>query len=86
MNIFELELWDDEGKKCTFYTVRQEGAEFTETDGSKMKLWGCQIRGGWTWAEACGYARRIDEALRNGEIIVDKRRIIAPDGNEIISL
>ncbi|HLW31221.1 MAG TPA: hypothetical protein VKX40_03090 [Aequorivita sp.] len=32
MNIFELEIWDDEAKRCTFYTVREEGAEQNETD------------------------------------------------------
>ncbi|WP_416441563.1 hypothetical protein [Phnomibacter sp. MR] len=32
MNTFDLEIWDDEGEKCTFYTVRKEGASLTETD------------------------------------------------------
>ena len=32
MNIFTLEIWDDEGKKCTFYTVRKEDAPENETD------------------------------------------------------
>ena len=32
MNIFALEVWDDESSKCTFYTVRWEDAEETETD------------------------------------------------------
>lgn len=32
MNTFELEIWDDEGEKCTFYTVRKEDATLTETD------------------------------------------------------
>jgi hypothetical protein len=32
MNIFALEIFDDQGKACTFYTVRWEGAEFSETD------------------------------------------------------
>lgn len=32
MNIFELEIWDDECEKCTFYTIKQEGADFNETD------------------------------------------------------
>jgi hypothetical protein len=27
-----LEIWDDEGKKCTFYTVRWEDAKESETD------------------------------------------------------
>lgn len=32
MNSFVLEIWDDEAKKCTFYTVRKEGAKISETD------------------------------------------------------
>lgn len=32
MNIFALEIWDDEGAKCTFYTVKQDGEESNETD------------------------------------------------------
>ena len=32
MNIFELEIWDDECEKCTFYTVRQNDATSCETD------------------------------------------------------
>jgi len=32
VNIFTLELWDDEAAKCTFYTVRWEGAKESETD------------------------------------------------------
>lgn len=32
MNSFELVLWDDEGAKCTFYTVLQDGQAETETD------------------------------------------------------
>jgi hypothetical protein len=32
VNIFALEVWDDEGKKCTFYTVRWEDAADNETD------------------------------------------------------
>lgn len=32
MNIFDLEIFDDQGKACTFYTVRWQGAEFSETD------------------------------------------------------
>jgi len=32
VNIFELEIWDDEAQKCTFYTVREDGAQNTETD------------------------------------------------------
>ena len=32
MSTFELEVWDDETDKVTFYTVRWQGAEFSETD------------------------------------------------------
>lgn len=32
MDIFVLEIWDDEGAKCTFYTVRNDGANESETD------------------------------------------------------
>ena len=32
MNIFELKIWDDEGRLCTFYTVQAEDAEENETD------------------------------------------------------
>lgn len=32
MDIFELEIWDDEAQKCTFYTVREENATQNETD------------------------------------------------------
>lgn len=32
MNIFELKLWDDEGKMCTFYTVQWSDASKNETD------------------------------------------------------
>jgi len=32
VNIFALEIWDDEAAKCTFYTVRWEDAEENETD------------------------------------------------------
>jgi len=40
------------------------------------------------WIEACQFAKRIDEALRNGEIIVDikNRRLIVEDGSEEIIL
>lgn len=32
VNIFALEIWDDEGDKCTFYTVKYDDADTTETD------------------------------------------------------
>lgn len=32
VNIFALEIWDDEGAKCTFYTVKWDGAVANETD------------------------------------------------------
>lgn len=32
MNIFAVEIWDDEGAKCTFYTVKYENIDTNETD------------------------------------------------------
>ena len=32
VNIFALEIWDDEAAKCTFYTVKYDEAETNETD------------------------------------------------------
>ena len=32
MNIFALEIWDNEASLCTFYTVRKDGAKNNETD------------------------------------------------------
>lgn len=32
MNTFALEIFDDQGKQCTFYTVRWVDAELSETD------------------------------------------------------
>jgi hypothetical protein len=32
MNTFALEIWDDEGSKCTFYSVRWDDTEENETD------------------------------------------------------
>lgn len=32
VNIFVLEVWDDEGAECTFYTVRYDTEETNETD------------------------------------------------------
>lgn len=174
MNIFDLKLWDDEGRKCTFYTVRQEGAELSETDkffkkyyaintykeatqellsfvldsigedhgaidilfnrfenevvglpnkgrvnvgevvflfpNFPLRLYALRINnrhdlvvlfnGGikssqtnqgsrdlsLKWREACQYAKRIDEALRNREIFIDKRTILSAKGDNIISL
>jgi hypothetical protein len=37
VNIFEIEIWDDEGQSCTFYTVRWEDAEHCETDKFLLK-------------------------------------------------
>lgn len=38
MNIFTLEIFDDLGRRCTFYTVRWEDAEHSETDKFLMKF------------------------------------------------
>lgn len=32
MNNFGLEIWDDESRLVTFYTIRVDGNEFSETD------------------------------------------------------
>jgi len=32
MNIFALEVFDDEGEQCTFYTVRWDESSISETD------------------------------------------------------
>jgi hypothetical protein len=32
VNIFELLIFDDTGSRCTFYTVKQDGHELSETD------------------------------------------------------
>lgn len=172
VNIFTLEIWDDEGAKCTFYTVRQEDTETNETDlffekydalakykeanqellsfillsigndhGAIDELFnrdenevkGLPVQGKITvknityhypefplrlyalkitnnivilfnggikdgptnqksslhleWRAACGFAKRIEEAIRNGSIIVDEknRKLTNDDGsNEII--
>lgn len=177
MNTFVLEIWDDEGQKCTFYTVRQDGAKENETDrffnkydqsreykshvqqllsfildsigddhgaidalfnrfenevvglpnkgkvrvgeivflypAFPLRLYALRINnrkdlvvlfnGGIKsaqtnqassglnikWREACRFAQRIEEALENGEIIIDtkNRRIVsATDENEEIIL
>ncbi len=37
MNIFVLEIWDDEGWACTFYTVRNDDTQISETDSFFVK-------------------------------------------------
>lgn len=37
MNIFELEIWNDECRYCTFYTVKNDGEEHNETDKFLLK-------------------------------------------------
>ena len=32
MNTFELEIWDNEGRKCSFYTVKKDESSVNETD------------------------------------------------------
>jgi hypothetical protein len=32
VNNFTLEIWDDESALCTFYTIRKQGAQVSETD------------------------------------------------------
>lgn len=176
MNTFELKIWDDEGRKCTFYTVHLEAASKSETDkffdkygaipefkratqellsfvlysigqdhgaidllfnryenevvglpnkgkvtvgeitflypDFPLRLYALRIRnqkdlvvlfnGGvksnrtnqdsrdisLKWQEACLFAKRIEEALRNKEIIIDatNRKILAAGGSEDIFL
>lgn len=176
MNIFALEVWDDEGKKCTFYTVRWEDAKENETDkffnkydaipelktatqqllsfvldsvgddhgaidalfnrpeneltglpntgkvsvkqvlfaypNFPLRLYALRINnrsdlvvlfnGGvksaqtnqeskdihLKWVEACRFAKRIEEALSEGEIIIDedKRKIVGTDNEKEIFL
>jgi hypothetical protein len=40
------------------------------------------------WIEACQFAKRIEQALRDGEIMIDtrKRKILSHNGNEEIFL
>ncbi|MEZ4793859.1 MAG: hypothetical protein R2783_10460, partial [Gelidibacter sp.] len=40
------------------------------------------------WREACNFVKRIDEALKDGEIIIDDdcRKLLDADGNETINL
>jgi len=176
VNIFALEIWDNEGRKCTFYTVRWEDAKESETDkffnkydaipelkletqqllsfildsigddhgaidalfnrpenevtglpntgkvtirqilfaypNFPLRLYALRInnrndivvlfnggiKSAWTnqeskdihlkWIEACRFAKRIEDALKNGEIIIDEtnRRIIAANNEEDIFL
>jgi len=176
VNTFALEIWDDEAKKCTFYTVRWEGALQNETDkffnrydaiaefkkpvqrllsfvldsigddhgavdllfngfenevvglpnkgkvnvsgiiflypNFPLRLYALRVNhrpdlvilfnGGaktsrtnqgsrdlnLKWIEACQFARRIEEALRDNEIIVDhkKRKIFSFSGSDEIVL
>ena len=176
MNIFALEVWDDEGQKCTFYTVRWDDSAENETDRffdkydaiPELKTAGQQllsfvldsvgddygaidalfnrpenevtglpntgrvtvkqilfaypnfplrlhalrinnrsdivilfnggIKSAWTnqeskdlhlkWIEACQFAKRIENALKDGEITIDenKRKIISTYGDDEIFL
>lgn len=172
MNIFALEIWDDEGSACTFYTVRADESESNETDiffekyaipeykeatqellsfiidaigdrhgaidalfnrhenqvkglpvqgrvnikeityhypdfplriyalkicDSIVVLFNGGIKDGATnqssslnvkWMDACNFAKRINDALRDGSIIADesKRIITAYDGSDDIIL
>ena len=176
MNTFALEIWDDEAAKCTFYTVRWDGAGENETDkffnkyysiaGTKqstqellsfvldsigqdhgainalfnrfenevvglpnkgkvtigeivflypnfpLRLYALRVNnrndlvilfnGGiksaqtnqnskdlnLKWIEACQFAKRIEEAVRDKEIIIDskKRKILSANGDDEILL
>jgi hypothetical protein len=176
VNTFVLEIWDDEGSKCTFYSVRWEESKQNETDkffarfhalseyrlatqqllsfildsigddhgavdllfnrfenevvglpnrgevrlgeiaflfpNFPLRLYALRINfrsdlvvlfnGGIKtaqtnqisadlvikWREACRFARRIDEALWNKEIVIDSRnrRLLTDSGSEDIAL
>lgn len=38
MNIFTLKIFDDEARRCTFYTVTKDGHELSETEKFFMKF------------------------------------------------
>jgi hypothetical protein len=38
MRTFGVEIWDDEGREVTFYTIRKDGARETETDKFFLKF------------------------------------------------
>jgi hypothetical protein len=174
VNTFTLELWDDEADKCTFYSVRWDGAKENETDkffnkydsmadfkeavqmllsfilesigedygaidalfnrfqnevvglpnkgkvtvgeivflypNFPLRLYALRVNnrqdlvilfnGGvkssqtnqgskdlnLKWIEACRFAKRIEEALRNKEIFIDikKRKILSANGDDEI--
>jgi len=156
VNTFALEIWDNEAAKCTFYTVRWDGARENETDkffnkyysiaGTKqstqellsfvldsigqdqgkvtigeivflypnfpLRLYALRVNnrndlvilfnGGiksaqtnqnskdlnLKWIEACRFAKRIEEAFRDKEIIIDskKRKILSANGDDEILL
>lgn len=108
MNNFALEIWDDECRKCTFYTVRWDNARKAETDKFFEKYYAIPGLKESTqellsfvldsigndhgaidlkWMEACQFAKRIDEALRNKEIIPGKNRtILSEEGDDQILL
>lgn len=176
MNTFALEVWDNEGKKCMFYTVHWEDVKENETDkffnkynaipelklatqqllsfvldslgddhgaidalfnrpeneviglpntgkvtirqimfaypNFPLRLYALRIhnrtdivvlfnggvKSAWTnqdskdlhlkWVEACQFAKRIEDALKNGELIIDenKRKIVSADNDEDIFL
>lgn len=176
MNNFVLEIWDDEGQKCTFYTARWADSDESETDrffnkfdklpeykfytqqlisfvldsigddhgaidvlfnrfenevvglpnkgkaqideivflypNFPLRLYALRVHGredlvvlfnggvksaqtnqesgglNIKWLEACQFARRIEEALRNEEIEIDtkNRKIVSSDNNDEIIL
>jgi len=176
VNIFALEVWDDEGQKCTFYTVRWDDSDENETDrffdkydaipelktatqqllsfvldsvgddygaidalfnraenevtglpntgrvtvkqilfaypNFPLRLYALRInnrsdivvlfnggiKSAWTnqeskdihlkWVEACQFAKRIEDALKDGEITIDenKRKIVSTSGDDEIFL
>ena len=62
MNNFVLETWDDEGQACTFYTVRWEDAEQSETDKFLLKY---GDKSNEYYEQTLELARLITEAIGN---------------------
>jgi hypothetical protein len=146
MNNFVLEIWDDECRKCKFYSVRWTDSDISETDKFFKKyyaipelkepiqellsfvldsigndhvgevtflypnfplrlyalrikerhdvvvLFNGGIKSGQTnqqskglhlkWLEACQFARRIDQAIRDKEIFLDKKGWIRSENGD----
>lgn len=67
MNTFAIEKWFDEGRLCSFYTVRWEDCKDLS----------------FKFTEAQQFAKRISEALQDGTIVPDynNRTLVDFQGN-----